>query len=276
MDKKKIKLYIILLVLLIGASILLPYAVNAVSDAIVGRIINHSETEADTDTEEELLTETEDISDSIAEMETASETEFETASEAGDTVVVGVESDSRTDGAGSDETAADSGDVEISGETLNASKSVSAAEDSSETGGSSETATTSSGYGSQEAAQESSEGKTGEADTAQSERLDEMETYVSSFQPEITVSAGAENSYSDFLDGREMQFLEAVGEYVYSIYDDMVSITKIEIVETVRNNDEECSCQIELYTDDGSSELFICSYNKKWDYYGVYSLYSVD
>ncbi|MCD7957410.1 MAG: hypothetical protein LUG93_17025 [Lachnospiraceae bacterium] len=272
MDKKKIKLYIILLVLLIGASILLPYAVNAASDVIVGRIINHSETEADSDTEEELLTETENISDSFAETETASETE----SEEGDTVVVGVESDSKTDGVGSDEIAVDSGDAEISGETLNASEPVSAAEGSSETGGLSETATTSSGYGSQEAVQASSEGKTEEADMAQSERLDEMEAYVSSFQPEITVSAGSEDSYSDFLNGRETQFLEAVGEYVYSIYDDMVSITKIEIVETVRNNDDECSCQIELFTDDGNSELFICSYNKKWNYYGVYSLYSVD
>ncbi|MCD8154393.1 MAG: hypothetical protein LUF78_06890 [Clostridiales bacterium] len=240
MDKKKIKLYIILLVLLIGASVLLPYAVNAVSDAIVGRIINHSETETDFDTEE-LLTETEDSFDSLAK--TGTETVSETELGAGETVVLGVESDS---------------------------ESASAADSSSET------TATGSDSGSQETAQASSEGKTEEADAAQSERLNEMESYVSSFQPEISVSAGAEDSYFDFLDGRETQFLEAVGEYVYSIYDDLVSIAEIEIVETVRNNDDECSCQIELITDDGNSELFICSYNKKWDYYGVYSLYSVD
>lgn len=262
MDKKKIKLYIILLVLLIGASVLLPYAVNAVSDAIVGRIINHSETGADFDTEEEPQTETEDISDSGAETETELGT--------GDTVVLGVESDLETDGAGSGEAIPDSGDTETSEETLNASESVSPADCSSET------TAIGSDSGSQETAQASSEGKTEEADAAQSERLDEMESYVSSFQPGISVSAGAEDSYSDFLEGRETQFLEAVGEYVYSIYDDLVSIAEIEIVETVRNNDDECSCQIELITDDGNSELFICSYNKKWDYYGVYSLYSVD
>ncbi|MCD8397187.1 MAG: hypothetical protein LUD12_08405 [Lachnospiraceae bacterium] len=264
MDKKKIKLYIILLVLLIGASILLPYAVNAVSDAIVGRIINHSETGADFDTEEELQTETEDISDSGAETET--ETELGT----GDTVVLGVESDLETNEAGSGETIPDSSETETSDETLNASESESATDSLSET------TATGSDSGSQETAQASSEGKTEEADAAQSERLDEMEIYVSSFQPEISVSDGAEDSYSDFLDGRETQFLEAVGEYVYSIYDDLVSIAEIEIVETVRNNDDECSCQIELFTDDGNSELFICSYSKKWDYYGVYSLYSVD
>jgi len=264
MDKKKIKLYIILLVLLIGASVLLPYAVNAVSDAIVGRIINHSETETDYETEEELLTETEDISDSVAE--TGTETELGT----GDTVVLGVESDSETNEAGSGETVVDSVDTEISGDIQNASESASAADSSSET------TATDSDSGNQEAAQASSERKTEEADAAQSERLDEMETYVSSFQPEISVSDGAEDSYSDFLEGRETQFLEAVGEYVYSIYDDLVSIAEIEIVETVRNNDDECSCQIELITDEGNSELFICSYNKKWDYYGVYSLYSVD
>ncbi|MCD7717490.1 MAG: hypothetical protein LUI39_13785 [Lachnospiraceae bacterium] len=241
MDKKKIKLYIILLVLLIGASVLLPYAVNTVSDAIVGRIINHSETETDYETEEELLTETEDISDSSAETGTKKVSETELG--AGETVVLGVESDS---------------------------------ESASATDSLSETTATGSDSGSQEATQASSEGKTEEADTAQSERLNEMETYVSSFQPEIVVSAGVEDSYSDFLDGRETQFLEAVGEYVYSIYDDLVDIAEIEIVETVRNNDDECSCQIELFTDDGNSELFICSYNKKWDYYGVYSLYSVD
>ncbi len=240
MDKKKIKLYIILLVLLIGASVLLPYAVNTVSDAIVGRIINHSETETDFDTEE-LLTETEDSSDSLAK--TGTETVSETELGAGETVVLGLESDS---------------------------------ESASTADSSSETTAVGSDSGSQETTQASSEGKTEEADAAQSERLDEMEIYVSSFQPEISVSAGAEDSYSDFLDGRETQFLEAVGEYVYSIYDDLVSIAEIEIVETVRNNDDECSCQIELITDDGNSELFICSYNKKWDYYGVYSLYSVD
>ncbi|MCD7957059.1 MAG: hypothetical protein LUG93_15185 [Lachnospiraceae bacterium] len=260
MDKKKIKLYIILLVLLIGASILLPYAVNAVSDAIVGRIINHSETETDYETEEELLTETEDISDSVAE----------TVLEAGDTVVLGVETDSDTNEAGSGETIPDSSETETSDETLNASKSASATDRLSET------TATGSDSGSQETTQASSEGKTEEADAAQSERLNEMETYVFSFQPEIVLSAGAEDSYSDFLDGRETQFLKAVGEYVYSIYDDLVSIAEVEIVETVRNNDDECSCQIELITDDGNSELFICSYNKKWDYYGVYSLYSVD
>ncbi|MCD8396211.1 MAG: hypothetical protein LUD12_03325 [Lachnospiraceae bacterium] len=268
MDKKKIKLYIILLVLLIGASVLLPYAVNAVSDAIVGRIINHSETGADFDTEEELQTETEDISDTSAETET--ETVSETEFGAGNTVVLGLESDSETDRAGFDETAVDSGDTVTSGENLNVLGSALAADSSLET------TATDSDSGSQEAAQASSEGKTEEADAAQSERLNEMESYVSSFQQEISVSAGAEDSYFDFLDGRETQFLEAVGEYVYSIYDDLVSIAEIEIMETVRNNDDECSCQIELITDDGNSELFICSYNKKWDYYGVYPLYSVD
>ncbi|MCD8397646.1 MAG: hypothetical protein LUD12_10805 [Lachnospiraceae bacterium] len=90
------------------------------------------------------------------------------------------------------------------------------------------------------------------------------------------ISDAAADSYTDFLSGREEQFLSAIGEYIYSIYDDLVQVTRIEVIEIVRNNEEECSCQIELFTEDGNSELFICSYNKKWDYYGVYSLYSVD
>ncbi|MCD7956778.1 MAG: hypothetical protein LUG93_13740 [Lachnospiraceae bacterium] len=256
MDKKKIKLYIILLVLLIGASIMLPYAVNAVSDAIVGRITKHSETETDIETEEELLTELDAVSESTEESENDSDS--------GETVTLSMETDAET---GAKETVVNAESSEVSGDEQDASESNLAAD---------EAAGVQSDSANQAAAQESSEAKSEEADTAQSERLDAMEAYVSSFHPEIIVSDAAAVDYPDFSAGGEESFLAAVGEYIYSVYDDLVSIEKIEVIETVRNNDSECSCQIELFTADGSSELFICSYNKKWDYYGVYSMYSVE
>ncbi|MCD8012443.1 MAG: hypothetical protein LUG99_04605 [Lachnospiraceae bacterium] len=244
----------------------------------MGRIIDHSGTEPDSETEEEMLTETEMILDDTTELNSETEQSSENA--------LGLEADSATADSEPDPESV----IEVEPELESEERPESASESAPETGdtailglessSASEDATgavadeSGDDSGTQEVMQESSEGKTEEADTAQSEQLEEMEAYVEIFQPEISVMDGAADSFTDFLDGRETQFLTAVGEYVYSLYGNQVSISKIEIVENVRNNDEECSCQIELFTEDDDSELFICSYNKKWDYYGVYSLYS--
>jgi len=266
MDKKKLKLYVILLVLLIAVSLLLPCVINAVSDVIVGKITNRStiETEAETEleTEQETGVELELIFESEAESEMDSQSELPDESESEIDLETGLETEIKNaNGSENDAVAATGIDTKI--EDSDAAESLLASSGLT-------------GTVNQEETQSSSEGKSESTDLAQAEGLNEMEAFVASFQPDISMSDAAADSYTDFLSGREEQFLSAIGEYIYSIYDDLVQVTRIEVVEMVRNNEEECSCQIELFTEDGNSELFICSYNKKWDYYGVYSLYSVD
>ncbi|MCC8102229.1 MAG: hypothetical protein LIP11_08210 [Clostridiales bacterium] len=262
MDKKKLKLYVILLVLLIAVSLLLPCVINAVSDVIVGKITDRSaiETEAETESETEPETglELELIFESEAESEMDSQSELSDESES----ETGLETEIKDVG-GSENDAVVATETDTKIEDSDAAESFLASSGLT-------------GTVNQEKMQSSSEGKSESADLAQSERLNEMDAFVGSFQPDISISDAAADSYTDFLSDREVQFLSAIGEYIYSIYDDLVQVTRIEVVEMVRNNEEECSCQIELFTEDGNSELFICSYNKKWDYYGVYSLYSVD
>ncbi|MCD8337419.1 MAG: hypothetical protein LUD18_09125 [Lachnospiraceae bacterium] len=264
MDKKK--LYVILLVPLIAVSLLLPCVINAVSDVIVGKITDRSAIKTEAETESETEPETGPELESIFESETESEMDLQ--SELPD------ESESETDLETGLET--EIKDVDGSENDAVAVTGIDAKMEDSDAAKSFLTSSGLTGTVNQEETQSSSEGKSESTDLAQAERLNEMEAFVASFQPDISISDTAADSYTDFLNGRETQFLSAIGEYIYSIYDDLVQVTRIEVVEMVRNSEEECSCQIEMFTEDGNSELFICSYNKKWDYYGVYSLYSVD
>ncbi len=102
-----------------------------------------------------------------------------------------------------------------------------------------------------------------------------MEAFLSSFSPKITVLAGAEDSRSDFFLGGEEAFLKSVGEYVYSHYGDLITLDEIELIETVRVNEAEVSVQANLISGE-ESEIFIISYDRELDIYGVYPPYYAD
>lgn len=103
----------------------------------------------------------------------------------------------------------------------------------------------------------------------------ELEVYHRSIQPDLSEThAGA---VQEFVGERKEQFFTAIADYVFSIYGDSLSITRIDVIEQVKDDETERVYQIEVFATDGGreySELFISSYNKEWDFYSIYS-YSV-
>ena len=104
----------------------------------------------------------------------------------------------------------------------------------------------------------------------------ELEVYRKRMQPEL--SETKKGAATDFVGEREQQFFTAVADYIFSLYGNNLSITRIDVIELVKDNETELVYQIEVFALNGSkeySEQFICSYNKEWDFYRIYS-YSVE
>ena len=102
-----------------------------------------------------------------------------------------------------------------------------------------------------------------------------LEIYREKMSP--TLSEIKEGAADAFVGDREQQCFTAVADYIFSLYGDRLSVTRIDVVELVKDNETELVYQIEVFASDGSkeySELFISSYNKEWDFYSIYS-YSV-
>lgn len=99
-----------------------------------------------------------------------------------------------------------------------------------------------------------------------------MEAYRGTVKPEHTeVYPG---SIQEFIGGREEQFDAAVADYIFSEYGDSLEITRIDLIEAVRDDYEELSYQIELFAKEKGveySELFIAAYNRTYDFYGIYT-----
>ena len=104
----------------------------------------------------------------------------------------------------------------------------------------------------------------------------ELEAYRKHMQPEL--SETKKGAAADFVGERKQQFFTAVADYIFSLYGDSLSVTKIDVIELVKDNETELVYQIEVFATDGSkeySEQFISSYNREWDFYSIYS-YSVE
>lgn len=239
MDKEKIVRYIVLLVLLIAASVSLPYVINTASNVVVARILKQAENDA----AEENETESEDAQ----EMETEDGFSADTA-----TVTVTV----------ADEDSEESSSDEEGSLDMQETQAIQGESEMQETVRTQETVET----------EASSESKSSDEDAEQSEWLDQMQAYAESFSPEIVYDEKAGAAETDFTGDRERQFLNAVAEYIYSLYDDLVTVTRIEIAEETRNDEDVCTCRIVLYADDGNYEGFLCSYNKNYDFYGIYTV----
>lgn len=99
-----------------------------------------------------------------------------------------------------------------------------------------------------------------------------LEKYREKMKPDLSeTKAGAADA---FVGDREQQFLTAVADYIFSLYGDSLSVTRIDVIELVKDNEAELVYQIEVFASDGGreySELFISSYNKEWDFYSIYS-----
>lgn len=102
-----------------------------------------------------------------------------------------------------------------------------------------------------------------------------LKTYREKMQPDL--SETTDGAVNIFVGERKPQFFTAVADYVFSLYGDSLSVTRIDVIELVKDSDTELVYQIEVFASEGGreySELFISSYNKEWDFYSIYS-YSV-
>lgn len=103
----------------------------------------------------------------------------------------------------------------------------------------------------------------------------ELETYRKSIQPDL--SETHEGTVGAFVGERKEEFITAIADYVFSIYGDSLLVTRIDVIELVKDDETEMVYQIEVFATEGGkeySELFISSYNKEWDFYSIYP-YSV-
>lgn len=96
--------------------------------------------------------------------------------------------------------------------------------------------------------------------------------YRESINPEYTETYNG--AKKEFIADRQEQFNDALGDYLYGLYDDNYTVNRVNIIEKVKEDASELSYQIEVFvTSDAQeySEQFICSYNKNWDFYSFYN-----
>ena len=95
-----------------------------------------------------------------------------------------------------------------------------------------------------------------------------LQTFLASFSPLYTesISGGKEV----LLGGREEALSAALAAYLYSEYRDLVTITQVDVVALVAEDEAEITGLIQLFSKDGESERYLCTYNKTYDFYGIY------
>ena len=95
-----------------------------------------------------------------------------------------------------------------------------------------------------------------------------LQRFRASFSPAYTesVAGGKEALLSD----REEKLLDALAEYLYSEYQDLVTITQVDVVALVAEDEAEITGLLQLFSQDGETERYLCTYNKTYDFYGIY------
>lgn len=86
----------------------------------------------------------------------------------------------------------------------------------------------------------------------------------------ITYSETASGSIEHFIGSRTEQFENALSDYLYAKYEGFVEAERVDIVSFVAESEADLTYQIEVFATDGNSELFLCSYQKQIDAYGIY------
>lgn len=91
----------------------------------------------------------------------------------------------------------------------------------------------------------------------------------------ISYSETREGNIEYFIGSRKKQFEDALSDYLYSTYEGFVEAERVDIISFVEESEAELTYQIEVYASDGNSELFLCTYQKQIDAYGIYPLKDV-
>ncbi len=240
MDKKKIRQYIVLILAILLVSVMLPYGIDAVSRFIVGKISDNAETES----EPGAGPETED----------AAEEKASAAGKSGKPERATEKNAEEEEPLTLDETESESQEIPAESE-----------EDTEETQTEPpmETEAWEAAFG---LSPGDSSGEVNPPDTYLYD--EELKDYRESVNPEYTETTPG--GTRGLIGNRQKQFNSAIADYVFSLYGNSVEISRVDVVEFVDEDEAEITYQIEVFTGDGSSELFLCSYNKTWDFYGIY------
>lgn len=100
----------------------------------------------------------------------------------------------------------------------------------------------------------------------------ELEVYREKQAPKILETQ--KGAADDFIASRKTAFISAIADHIFSLYGDSLTINGVDLIEQVKDTEDELVYQIEVFVTDGEkkySELFLSSYNKEWDYYSIYS-----
>lgn len=100
----------------------------------------------------------------------------------------------------------------------------------------------------------------------------ELEAYRKQQNPVILETQ--KGSADVFVANRKRKLVSAVADHIFSLYGENLTITGVELIEQVKDTEEELVYQIEVFVADGEnkySELFLSVYNKEWDFYSIYS-----
>lgn len=111
-----------------------------------------------------------------------------------------------------------------------------------------------------------------EADGQKDTYEEGLKKYRLSMKPEL--AEREEGAVETFIGERQEQFFAAVADRLYPFYGDQLTISKIEIVERIKETGTELVYQIQLFSQMGTkeyAELFLCTYQKEWDFYSLYT-----
>lgn len=291
MSRKKIAIYIGIIILAIAATFVLPAVIRTGSDFIAGRIRGFVETESESGTETESGTDTESESETETVSETETETESvaiseiesETATETSAVTETETVSVTETQSETAKETAKETApatepgtsadttqetEVQTAEENAGGSAVSDGSSDFTDKKGTSDTVTP---FGSNTAAETRASESSAELIAARESEEQRLLAYIESFQPEIIELDTAKGGYNALVGGRKDKLLEAYASYFCGNYEDDIDVEKIEIIEEISDTDTDVTYQTRAY-ERGTDEslIFICQYSKKYDFYSVY------
>ena len=99
-----------------------------------------------------------------------------------------------------------------------------------------------------------------------------LQEFRSSFNP--TISESFSGLQDVFIGDREEEFRNAIADHIFQAYENLYTVTKIELVEFLDETDDEVRCMVRVYTKSGDksySQDYIVAYSKTQDFYSVYA-----
>ena len=96
--------------------------------------------------------------------------------------------------------------------------------------------------------------------------------YEAAQHPAVTYEE--RSMYDIFIGDREKAFTNAMADFLFSVYGDVLSIEEIRVEDFVDENEQEVTCRIRLtvsYKGERESGYYLARYNADYDFYSIYA-----